>query len=122
LLAIARLIPVSMNRAAADCKPGRILEGCVEFATYAAPSNWHMRGIAALVFGIALVANALASEPNEFAWVEQRVRELQPTAKEKRFDEIGWAEDIRDALRLAKEHQRPVFLFTHDGRMNIGRC
>ena len=33
-----------------------------------------------------------------------------------------WAEDIRDALRLAKAHQRPVFLFTHDGRMNIGRC
>ena len=81
-----------------------------------------MRGIAAVVFGCVLVANALASEPNEFAWVEQRVRELQPTAKEKRFDEIGWAEDIRDALRLAKENQRPVFLFTHDGRMNIGRC
>jgi len=55
-------------------------------------------------------------------WVEQRVRELQPTAKEKRFDQIGWARDIREAKRLAKEHQRPVFLFTHDGRMNIGRC
>ena len=24
--------------------------------------------------------------------------------------------------RLAKENNRPVFLFTHDGRMNIGRC
>ena len=55
-------------------------------------------------------------------WVEQRAKELQPTAKEKRFDQIGWTRDIRGAKRLAKEHQRPVFLFTHDGRMNIGRC
>ena len=27
-----------------------------------------------------------------------------------------------DALRLAKKHGRAVFLFTHDGRMAIGRC
>ena len=75
-----------------------------------------------MFFGFVLVANAPAAATNEFAWVEQRVMELQPTAKEKRFDEIGWAEDIRDALRLAKANERPVFLFTHDGRMNIGRC
>ncbi len=58
----------------------------------------------------------------DFSWVEQRIEELQPTAKEKRFDEIGWASDIRSAEKLAKENNRPVFLFTHDGRMNIGRC
>lgn len=65
---------------------------------------------------------AFASESADLAWVEQRVEQLQPTAKEKRFDDIGWADDIRDAKRLAKQHQRPVFLFTHDGRINIGRC
>jgi len=69
-----------------------------------------------------LAVNALTAETEDFAWVEQRVRELQPKASEKRFDEIGWADDIRDAMRLAKENQRAVFLFTHDGRMNIGRC
>ena len=75
----------------------------------------------ALALSFFLVATAFA-EKDEFAWVEQRVQELQPAAKEKRFDEIGWAADIRDAKRLAEQHQRPVFLFTHDGRMNIGRC
>ena len=54
--------------------------------------------------------------------VQQRVDQLQPRTEEKRIDEIGWAKDIREALRLAKQHNRPVFLFTHDGRMNIGRC
>ena len=69
-----------------------------------------------------LVVATLAAETGDHAWVNQRVRELQPRPEEKRFDEIGWAEDIRDAKELAKQHQRPVFLFTHDGRMNIGRC
>lgn len=69
-----------------------------------------------------LAGSALASDTGDFAWVQQRVSELQPKASEKRFDEIGWADDIRDAIGLAKQHQRPVFLFTHDGRMNIGRC
>jgi len=76
----------------------------------------------AVVFALGLLPSLLASDPSEFDWVRQRVEELQPTGKEKRFDEIGWAGDIRDAMRLAKEHRRPVFLFTHDGRMNIGRC
>jgi hypothetical protein len=55
-------------------------------------------------------------------WVKNRVRDWQPTAEERRFDEIGWAADIRTALKLAREHNRPVFLFTHDGHMAVGRC
>ncbi len=56
------------------------------------------------------------------AWVDRRVEERQVPAADRRFDEIGWARDLRHALQLAREHQRPVFLFTHDGRMNLGRC
>ena len=54
--------------------------------------------------------------------VDKRVEAWQPTAKERAFERIGWARDIRDALRLAKTHNRPAFLFTHDGRLGIGRC
>ena len=54
--------------------------------------------------------------------VRKRIAEIEPKPEEKRFDEIGWAKDIREARRLAAQHNRPVFLFTHDGRMNIGRC
>jgi hypothetical protein len=62
------------------------------------------------------------TDANLLSWVDAQVAERMPSAEERRFDEIGWAKDIRDALRLAKEHNRPVFLFTHDGRMNLGRC
>jgi hypothetical protein len=56
------------------------------------------------------------------AWVAKRVEERQPSADEKRFDEVGWARDLRTAIRLGKEHGRPIFLFTMDGRINTGRC
>ena len=69
-----------------------------------------------------LAALRASSAELSFEAVQQRVAELQPKAEEKRFDEIGWAKDIREAKRLAKEHNRPVFLFTHDGRMQFGRC
>ena len=54
--------------------------------------------------------------------VENRVSEWWPAADEKRFDRIGWASDLRTARRLAAEHNRPLFLFTMDGRVNLGRC
>ena len=63
------------------------------------------------------------AEPDKWpAWVAARIVELQPNRQERKIDEIGWARTILDAERLAKEHHRPVFLFTHDGRMNTGRC
>ncbi len=62
------------------------------------------------------------------AWIDQRVQTWQPTKEERRVDEIGWALDIRDALRLARENHRPIFLFTYSGSadrenaMALQRC
>jgi hypothetical protein len=62
------------------------------------------------------------SDAELVSWVDGKVKERMPAPEERAFDDIGWAKDIRDALQLAKQHNRPVFLFTHDGRMNLGRC
>ena len=77
--------------------------------------------LAVLLCGLAGIAVA-APAPRDAAWVEARVRQWQPTAAEKRWESIGWAKDLRHALRLSRESGRPVFLFTLDGRMNVGRC
>jgi hypothetical protein len=74
--------------------------------------------IAGIVFAPAKPARA-DLPPDEVA---RRVRAWQPTASERRWEQIGWARDIRDALRIAKRTDRPVFLFTHDGRLSVGRC
>ena len=62
------------------------------------------------------------NEGKDFSWVQARVQDIEVKKEDRRLDEIGWAKDIREAERLAKENRRPVFLFTHDGRLNIGRC
>jgi hypothetical protein len=86
------------------------------------------RRAAALAGTLALVAcwAAPGGQPADrdlAGWVDRRVRDWEPAADERRFDEIGWARDIRDALRLAKAHGRPVFLFTYDGAgMATFRC
>jgi hypothetical protein len=68
-----------------------------------------------------LQANAI-SDRQLAPWVEQRIQQWQVTSADRRFDAIGWAKDLCDAERLAKKHGRPIFLFTHDGRIAIGRC
>ena len=79
------------------------------------------------VWGTAALASVAAAQDKQAlddpaALVTKRVQLWQPVAAERRFDEIGWASDILAARRLAKEHNRPVFLFTHDGHMAVGRC
>lgn len=62
------------------------------------------------------------------ARVEKRVKAWQPRKEERRLDDIGWSADIRDALRLAREHHRPIFFFSYDGTtdrpqaMALQRC
>lgn len=71
---------------------------------------------------VAVCAAATEAPLSSPAAVERRVQAWQPSERERRWEKIGWAKDIRDALRLAKAANRPVFLFTHDGRLGIGRC
>jgi hypothetical protein len=47
--------------------------------------------------------------------VDKRTKDWQPTSAERRLDEIGWTKDLRDALTLAKENGRPIFLFSYSG-------
>jgi hypothetical protein len=62
------------------------------------------------------------AEPLDAEAIERRLNEIQPTATERRFDAIGWVSGVRAAERLAREHGRPVFLFSNVGQMDIGRC
>lgn len=82
---------------------------------------------AILLSCIAALAAAPAEKPPAKdkdlpAWVDARIKEQQPSEAERKFDAVGWSRTVLDAQKLAKEHNRPVFLFTHDGRMNLGRC
>ena len=69
-----------------------------------------------------LIVGLPAPVARDAVWVDERVRAWQPTARERLWESVGWAGDLRTAIRLGRENRRPVFLFTHDGRLNVGRC
>jgi hypothetical protein len=74
----------------------------------------------------ALIILALASQdkaaPGSPAWLDARIQEIQPSAEDRKFDTIAWVPSIKDALRLAKQHSRPIMMFTYDGQIQTGRC
>ena len=88
------------------------------------PLNIITRILLSALAVLATHANVAAQDKHaaEFKRIDLRIDAWQPTKDERRFDDIAWVEDIRTALKLGKETNRPVFLFTHKGRMNIGRC
>ena len=73
------------------------------------------------LLGLAILMGTTSVQDDEVARIDKWVQEWQPTPGDRRFEEIGWAKDIPEALRLAKQHGRPVFVFTHKGRINLGR-
>src|SRR5712692_7190752 len=79
--------------------------------------------LALLLGGLALVGVAATtwakdaiSDGKVVRWVEKTVAERQPTAEDNRFHEIAWVIDIRTAIKLGKEYNRPIFSFSGDGR------
>jgi hypothetical protein len=87
--------------------------------------NINRIGLTAVLFFCCVLAGVAAAAPpagDVKDWVDRKVDDCEPKPEERRFDQTGWLTDIRSALKLAKEHDRPVFLFTHDGHMDVGRC
>jgi hypothetical protein len=78
--------------------------------------------LASAAFMPALAEEAKVGDADVVTWVDARVKERQIPAADRRFDEVGWTHTLVEAEKLATKHNRPVFLFTHDGRMNVGRC
>lgn len=56
-------------------------------------------------------------------WVENRIKEWQPTSEERAFDDIDWAPNLSEAESRAKKQSRAIFIFTYDGADLAGyRC
>jgi len=74
---------------------------------------------------LATAAHAAQTDPADAdvqVWTDGKIAAWLPTAAERRFDEIGWADSLTAAGTLSAESGRPVFLFTLDGQIGIGRC
>ena len=82
--------------------------------------------IAAAVCGAVISSMATAQsglkDDGVVSKVQKKVRAIQPSRAEKRFDEIGWAPTILEAEKIAKRLNRPIYLLTYNGKIETGRC
>lgn len=62
-----------------------------------------------------ILPSANAADDEFAAMVKRRVHDWQPRKDERLLDQVGWAHDLVEAKRLAKKHQRPMFVFTYNG-------
>jgi hypothetical protein len=76
---------------------------------------WTFSTTFAFLASTAPAVQAGGAEDELKAKVERRVRDWQPTKDERLLDQVGWAGGLVEARQLAKEHQRPLFVFTYDG-------
>jgi len=70
---------------------------------------------------LGLFLGAAALQADESARIDRWVQDWQPTETDRKFEQIGWVKDIPSAMKLARQHGRPVFVFTHKGQVNLGR-
>jgi hypothetical protein len=81
---------------------------------------------AAMVCGVVVCSIATAQsglkDDSVVSKVQKKVHAIQPSRAERRFDEIGWAPTILEAEKIAKRLNRPIYLFTYNGKIETGRC
>ena len=75
--------------------------------------------LAALACALGFAA-AHAGGPDE-AWIKRRVAQVKK-AEINGWRKIPWVSSLLEARHLSEQEKKPVFLFSHDGNIETGRC
>jgi hypothetical protein len=67
------------------------------------------------------VALTAAPEEHSEAWLRQRVRAVK-ASDTTAWRKVPWSSSLLEARRASARERRPLFLFTHDGNLDSGRC
>jgi len=74
------------------------------------------------LIGLAVLAGGgvFAAEHNE-AWIKRQIEQIKDSDTNA-WRKIPWTGSLLDARRAGEREKKPVFLFTHDGNIETGRC
>jgi hypothetical protein len=75
--------------------------------------------LALLLVGVGL--GAAPAEGRDEGWVRRRVREVRGSDTAA-WRKVPWAASLREARAASRREGQPLFLFTHDGNIDTGRC
>ena len=59
--------------------------------------------------------------PRSEEWVRQRVRRIKASDVDA-WRRIPWTDSLAGAAAAAKKEGRPLFVFSHEGNIDTGRC
>lgn len=74
------------------------------------------------LFSLILLAacTTFAAEHDE-AWIKEQVEQIK-NSDTTAWRKIPWTASLLAARRASQREKKPVFLFTHDGNIETGRC
>jgi hypothetical protein len=76
--------------------------------------------LASLLLALLCLASTHAEERTE-EWVQKRVRFIRASDTEA-WRRIPWAASLSAAAAAGRREGRPLFVFSHDGNIDTGRC
>ena len=80
-----------------------------------------LRGrLGAIVVGFALLSTLFAGDPDP-QWVTKQAARLRAGDTDA-WRKIPWAKSLSSAASTANDEGRPLFIFSHEGNIDTGRC
>ena len=73
-----------------------------------------------VVSGLALLSTLSAAEPDA-RWVVKQADRLRAGDTDD-WRKIPWAKSLTSAASAARDEGRPLFVFSHEGNIDTGRC
>ena len=70
---------------------------------------------------VALVGLSAAPVERDEAWVLKEARRVRESDNEA-WRKVPWAATLTSAAKAAKAEGRPMFIFSHEGNIDTGRC
>lgn len=80
-----------------------------------------MKYRASLLILTALVVTAGFAAERDESSVRKRIDKIKKSEPSV-WRKIPWTATLLDARRASEKEKKPIFLFTHDGNMQTGRC
>jgi hypothetical protein len=76
----------------------------------------------ASLFALALLAvGGLSAAERDEAAIKRQIDDIKESDTSA-WRKIPWTESLLTARRAAEREKQPIFLFTHDGNIETGRC
>jgi hypothetical protein len=73
------------------------------------------------LIALTVLSLGMAVTEPDGAWIKQRIDQIKQSDTNA-WRKIPWTASLLEARRASQREKQPIFLFTHDGNIETGRC